>query len=152
MASFSQVNLLGNLGRDLETRYTPNGTMNVSFSVATNRRWNDSNGQQQERTTWFNVTAWGNLADRVNKLAEDRYLAKGTQVFVTGRLESREYTDRNGVSRSSLDVNAIDILLAGGPREQGEGGFGGEQSRGTSKTSEDDSEPFDENSIDDVPF
>jgi single-strand DNA-binding protein len=125
--------------------------MNVSFSVATNRRWTDSNGQQQENTTWFRVTAWGNLADSVNKLAEQGYLNKGKSVFVSGRLESREWTDRNGVNRTSLEVTANEIRLVGGRGEEGEGGFGGEPRGGSGRT-EEDAEPFDENSMDDVPF
>jgi single-strand DNA-binding protein len=150
MASFSQVNLLGNLGRDPETRYTPNGTMNVSFSLATNRRWTDSNGQQQERTTWFNITAWGNLADTVNKLAQDGYLAKGRQVFVSGRLDSREYADRNGVNRTSLDVYALDIKLVGGPRDDGDGTFGAESRAPAGRSQESEGDIGDD--IEDVPF
>ena len=151
MASVSQAILIGNLGRDPETRFTPNGAMNVSFSIATNRRWTDSNGQQQENTTWFRVTAWGNLADSVNKLAEQGYLNKGKSVFVSGRLESREYTDRNGVNRTSLEVTANEIRLVGGPREEGDGGFGSE-GRVPSQRGAEESDQFDENSLDDVPF
>jgi single-strand DNA-binding protein len=151
MASFSQANVLGNLGQDPETRFTPSGSMNVSFSVATNRRWTDSSGQQKENTTWFRVTAWGQLADTVNKLVEQGYLTKGKSVFVSGRLEAREWQDRNGINRTSLEINANDIRLVGGPREEGEGGFGGEPRGGTGRT-EEDAESFDENSMDDVPF
>jgi single-strand DNA-binding protein len=150
MASMTQVNLIGNLGRDPETRFTPSGSMNVSFSIATNRRWTDSNGQQQENTTWFRVTAWGNLADTMNKLVEQGYLNKGKSVFVTGRLEAREWTDRNGVNRTSLEVTANEIQLLGGRPEGSEGGFGSEARGGQGQTEETDQ--FDETSMDDVPF
>jgi len=152
MASVSQAILIGNLGRDPETRFTPNGAMNVSFSMATNRLWTDSNGQQQENTTWFRVTAWGRLADNVNKLAEQGYLAKGRSVFVSGNLESREYTDRNGVNRTQLEVTAQEIRLLGGRGDEQEGGFGGEaRGSGGDERSEDEGDQFGEN-LDDVPF
>jgi single-strand DNA-binding protein len=122
MASVSKVILVGNLGRDPETRFTPNGTMNVSFTMATNRRWNDQSGQLQERTTWFRVTAWGRLAETVNNLAQQNYLTKGRQVYVMGNLEAQEYVDRQGQNRTSLDVRADEIQLLGG---RGEGDFGG---------------------------
>jgi single-strand DNA-binding protein len=150
MAGVSQVIVIGNLGRDPETRFTPSGTMNVSFSVAANRRWTDSSGQQQESTNWFRVTAWGNLADTVNKLAEQGYLTKGKQVYVQGRLDAREYTDRNGVNRTSLDVTANEIQLLGGRPDEVGAGFGAE-ARTPAGRGEDEAETFDEN-MDDVPF
>ncbi|HET8523239.1 MAG TPA: single-stranded DNA-binding protein, partial [Thermomicrobiales bacterium] len=111
--SLAKVMLIGNLGRDPETRFTPNGAMNVQFSMAVSRRWNDSAGQLQERTTWFQVTAWGRLAETVNNLAQSGYLAKGQQVFILGGLESREYVDRQGQTRTSLDVRADELQLLG---------------------------------------
>jgi single-strand DNA-binding protein len=151
MAGVSQVVVIGNLGRDPETRFTPSGSMNVSFSVAASRRWTDSNGQQQENTTWFRITAWGNLADTVNKLTEQGYLAKGKQVYVQGRLEAREWTDRNGVNRTSLEVTANEIQLLGSRPDDSGGGFGAESRAPVGRTQDSD-ESFDENSIDDVPF
>src|SRR5215216_2265540 len=148
MASVSQAILIGNLGRDPETRFTPSGTMNIQFTMATNHRWTDANGQPQENTTWFRVTAWGQLADSLNKLAEQGALTKGRSVFVSGRLQAREYTDRNGVSRTSLDVTANEVRLLGARGEEGEAGFGGEPRGASSRTGE-DAETFDENSIDD---
>src|SRR4051794_33253917 len=150
MASVSQVILIGNLGRDPETRFTPNGAMNVQFTMATTRRRTDANGQVQENTTWFRVTAWGRLADSVNKLAEQNYLNKGKSVFVSGNLEAREYTDRNGVTRTSLDVNAQEIQLLGARGDEAEGGFGGE-SRGGGGRPDDDNDQFGSD-MDDVPF
>ena len=124
MAGIAKITLVGNLGRDPETRYTPNGTMNVRFTMAVSRRFNDSSGQQQERTTWFSVTTWGKLAETADRLAQSGYLAKGKQVYVDGRIESREYQDQQGQTRTSLDVTANELQLLGS-RADREGGFGG---------------------------
>src|SRR5688500_11012781 len=113
MAGISKAIVVGNLGRDPETRYTPNGTMNVRFTMAVSRRFRDQSGQQQERTTWFNVTAWGKLAETLDNLTQQGYVAKGKQVYVEGRLESREYQDQQGQTRFSLDVTATEFQLLG---------------------------------------
>lgn len=150
MAGVSKVILVGNLGRDPETRYTPNGIMNVQFSMAVSRRWNDQSGQQQERTTWFRVTAWRKLAETMDSLTQSGYLAKGKQVYVMGTLESREYQDQNGVTRTSLDVSADEIQLLGS-RGEGDGAAGSPAARGGQKSSVDD-ESFGTRDFDDVPF
>ena len=113
MASLAKVTLVGNLGRDPDTRYTPNGTMNVSFNVATSRKWNDQAGQLQERTTWFHVTAWGRLAEALDRLHQAGALVKGKQVLVLGTIEQREYEGRQGEQRASLEVNADEVQLLG---------------------------------------
>jgi single-strand DNA-binding protein len=126
---YAKATVLGNLGRDPETRYTKSGTMNVSFSVASSRRFTDSSGTPQERTTWFRVTAWGKLAETLDKLAQDGHLAKGRQVLVSGRIESSEYTSQQGEQRTSLDITADDVVLAGNrPDGAGQGGYGGGRS------------------------
>jgi single-strand DNA-binding protein len=102
--SFQKMIIVGNLGQDPELRYTPQGTPVCNFSVATNERWRDSGGETQERTTWFRVAVWGKRAEVANQ-----YLKKGSQVYIEGRLSVREYTDRNGVLRTSLDVHASDF-------------------------------------------
>lgn len=124
MAGIAKITLVGNLGRDPETRYTPNGRMNVQFTMAVSRRFNDQSGQQQERTSWYRVTAWGGLAESLDRLAQNGYLAKGKQVYVDGRLEPREYQDQQGQTRMSLDVTANELQLLGS-RADGEGGIGG---------------------------
>lgn len=124
--SLAKVTIIGNLGRDPETRYTPSGALNVQFSIATNRRWRDSQGQEQENTTWFRVTAWGRLAETLVSLTERGALAKGRQVYVEGRLEAREFTGNDGQVRTSLDVNANEIQLLGN-RQDNQGGFGDNQ-------------------------
>src|SRR5579884_419365 len=130
MAGIAKITLVGNLGRDPETRYTPNGVMNVQFSMAVSRRWTDQSGQQQERTNWYRVTAWRRLAETLDSLTQSGALARGKQVFVEGRLEPREYTDQSGQLRTSLDVTAEDVLLLGSraDSEMGGGGFAGRES------------------------
>jgi single-strand DNA-binding protein len=124
MAGIAKITLVGNLGRDPETRYTPNGRMNVQFTLAVNRRFTDQSGQQQERTAWYRVTAWGGLAESLDKLAQNGYLTKGKQVYVDGRLDPREYQDQQGQTRMSLDVTANELQLLGS-RADSEGSFGG---------------------------
>ena len=109
MAGIALVQIIGNLGADAETAITPSGKTNCKFRVAVN-----SKRGGEERTTWFSVTAWGQLAETLTDLAQRGALAKGSQVFVSGRIESREYQDRNGVTRTSLDVNASEVQLVGG--------------------------------------
>jgi single-strand DNA-binding protein len=87
--------------------------MSVTFSMAVSRRWTDQGGQQQERTTWFRVTAWRRLAEILDQLTQSGALAKGKQVYVAGTIEAREYTGQDGVLRTSLDVTADDVQLLG---------------------------------------
>ena len=148
--SLAKVTIIGNLGRDPETRYTPGGAMNVQFSVAASRRYTDREGQQQEQTTWFRITGWGRLAETMDKLTQSGSLAKGKQVYVEGRLEAREYTDQGGQTRTSLDVNATELQLLG-TRADAEGGFG--QSGGNRAGGDRSNQSSDEyNEMDDVPF
>jgi len=106
--SFNKIILVGNLGRDPELKYTPQGTAVCKFSVATSERRKNASGEQEEVTTWFRVSAWGRQAELANE-----YLTKGRQVYVEGRLRSEEYTDREGKPRTSLEVNATDIQFIG---------------------------------------
>ena len=110
--SFAKVTIIGNLGRDPETRYTPSGALNVQFSVAASRKWRDAAGTDQEHTTWFRVTAWGRLAETLVTLQERGAFGKGKQVYVDGRLEAREY-EKDGQTRTSLDVTATEVQLLG---------------------------------------
>ncbi|HVF86498.1 MAG TPA: single-stranded DNA-binding protein [Pyrinomonadaceae bacterium] len=120
--SFNKITIVGNLGRDPEMRYTPQGTPVCTFSIATNERRKDRAGELQDITTWFRVTAWGKQAETASK-----YLTKGRRVYVEGRLHVEEWTDKEGKPRHTLEVNASDLQFidsAGGERE-GEGGGGG---------------------------
>lgn len=124
MAGIAKITIVGNLGRDPETRYTPNGRMNVSFTVAVNRRFNDQSGQPQDRTNWYRVTAWGNLAETLDRMAQSGYLTRGKQVYVDGRFEAREYQDQQGQTRTSLDITANELQLLGS-RADGDQGYAG---------------------------
>ncbi|MGE3799234.1 MAG: single-stranded DNA-binding protein, partial [Thermomicrobiales bacterium] len=111
--SLSYVTIIGNLGKDPETRYTPNGRMNVRFTIAANRRRTDPSGQPVENTTWFTVTAWGKQAETLDNLTQQGAIRKGTQLFVSGRLEQRDYVGQDGQTRSSLDVSLAEFQLLG---------------------------------------
>lgn len=150
--SFNKIILVGNLGRDPELRYTPQGTPVCSFSLATNEKRKDrTTGENTDLTTWFRVTLWGRQAELASQ-----YLTRGKSVYIEGRLRVEEYTDRDGKPRHSLEVNATDMQFIGGGR--GEEG-GAQQARaaaaqsgsGESAPSESAPDPTDL-SDDDVPF
>lgn len=113
--SFNKIILVGNLGRDPELRYTPQGTPVCSFSMATNERRKDKNGEMQDQTTWFKVTLWNRQAETAAQ-----YLTKGKQVYIEGRLRVEEWTDRDGKPRQTLEVQASEMHFLGGARGEGE--------------------------------
>ena len=106
--SFNKVIIVGNLGRDPELRYTAQGTPVCTFSVATNERRKDRNGEMQDHTTWFRITLWNRQAETASQ-----YLQKGRQVYIEGRLRVEEYVDRDGKTRHSLEVHATDMQFIG---------------------------------------
>lgn len=111
--SFNKIIVVGNLGRDPELRYTPQGTPVCSFTVATNDKRKDKTGEQQDITTWFRVTIWGRQAETASQ-----YLTKGRPVYVEGRLRLEEWSDRDGKQRSTLEVHATDMQFIGGRGEE----------------------------------
>ena len=111
--SFNRIILVGNLGRDPELRYTPQGTPVCSFSMATNERRKDRNGEMQDQTTWFKVTLWGRQAETASQ-----YLHKGKPVYIEGRLRVEEWTDRDGKPRQTLEVTATDMQFIGSRGEE----------------------------------
>jgi single-strand DNA-binding protein len=120
MASVNKVILIGNLGRDPELRYTQNGQAVVNFTLATTENWNDrSSGERIERTEWHRVVAWGRLAETCAQ-----YLAKGRSVYVEGRLQTREWEDRDGQKRRTTEVNAQTVQFLGGRGAPGAGAKG----------------------------
>ena len=139
----NKIIVIGNLGRDPEMRYTPNGQSVTSFSVASSRRYTTAAGEQREETEWFNVSAWGRLADTCNQ-----YLTKGQQVYVEGRLRSRTYQGNDGQTRVSLDINLTDMQLLG--RRGDNDGMGGDQYRAGAGSMRDGGAGYDE--VDDLPF
>ena len=123
----NKIIIIGNLGRDPEMRYSASGTPMTSFSIASSRRYTTAAGEQREETEWFNCTAFGRLADTCNQ-----YLARGRQVYVEGRLSSRQYDRRDGTPGFSLDVNVTEVQFLGRRDEQPDGGYGdsgGQQDR-----------------------
>ena len=115
--SFNKIILVGNLGRDPELRYTPQGVAVCDFSMATNERKRDKSGEYQDVPTWFRVTLWRNQAENASK-----YLKKGNPVYIEGRLSLEEWTDREGNTRQTLAVQATDMhFISGGKNEDFEG-------------------------------
>ena len=123
MSSVNRVILVGHLGADPDLRYTNGGTAVCSLRIATSEQWNDKDGNKQERTEWHQISVWGKSAEHCGQ-----YLAKGRQVYVEGRLQSREYDDKEGVKRKVWEIQADRVNFLGGGREGGEaegGGHGG---------------------------
>ena len=136
----NKIIVIGNLGRDPEMRYTPSGQSVTSFSVASSRRYT-SGGEQREETEWFNVNAWGRLAELCNQ-----YLTKGRQVYVEGRLSSRSYEGRDGQLRFVNEIYLTDVQFLRGGAGEGEdrSPYGSESSMPGEEPPMDD--------VDDLPF
>lgn len=119
--------LIGNLGEDPDLRYTESGTAVCNMRLATNESYTDSDGETVQRTEWHDVVAWAQLAEICNE-----YLEKGSQVYVEGKLQTREWTDRDGNDRYSTEVKAREINFLGrGPQEESQsGGFDQRRSGG----------------------
>lgn len=115
MASVNKVILIGNLGRDIELRYTSGGTAVGTLNMATTDVWNDKAGQRQEKTEWHRVVLWGKTAESLTE-----YLLKGRQIYVEGRLQTRQWDDKDGNKRYTTEVRSDRVVLLGG-----RGGGGG---------------------------
>ena len=149
MGSVNKVILVGNLGRDAELRYTPGGAAVATINMATTEVWNDKGGQRQEKTEWHRVVLWGKSAESLTE-----YLTKGKQIYVEGRLQTRQWDDKDGNKRYTTEIKADRITLLGG------GGGGG--GRGTSAPMErvsapmahsgGDEPPMEPITDDDIPF
>jgi single-strand DNA-binding protein len=109
----NKVMVIGHLGRDPEMRYTPSGRPVTTFTVATSRSWNTSDGERHSETEWFNVVSWGNLAEICKQ-----YLVKGQQVYIEGRLQTRHWEDKDGVKHSTVEIVASEMMMLGERREQ----------------------------------
>lgn len=107
--SLNKVLLLGNLGKDPEVRYTSSGRAVATFTLATSQQWRDQDGNDQERTEWHRVVAWGRLGEVCGE-----YLSKGKQVFIEGRIQSREWEDQEGNKRTTVEIIANDMIMLGG--------------------------------------
>jgi single-strand DNA-binding protein len=104
--------IIGRLGRDPEMRYTPSGRPVTSFTVATSRSWNTSEGERRVETEWFNVVAWSNLAEICKQ-----HLTKGQQVYIEGRLQTRNWDDAEGNKHTSIEIVANEMIILGERRE-----------------------------------
>jgi single-strand DNA-binding protein len=133
MASVNKVILVGNLGRDPELRYIPSGQAVANFTLATNERWRDKEGNNQERTEWHRIVVWGKSAENCAQ-----YLQKGRSVYIEGRLQTREWEDKDGNKRQTTETIAQTVQFlggrggAGGGAESGGGPAGDSGSSGAS--------------------
>ena len=126
MGSVNKVILVGNLGRDAELRYTPGGAAVATLNLATTEVWNDKSGQRQEKTEWHRIVLWGKQAESLQE-----YLTKGKQIYVEGRLQTRQWDDKDGNKRYTTEIKADRItLLGGGGGGGGRGGGDGSRRRG----------------------
>ena len=152
--SFNKIILVGNLGKDPELNYTPQGTAVCKLSVATSEKRRDKSGEMQDITTWFRVTLWEKRAETAAK-----YLQKGTSVYIEGRLRVEEWADKDGKNRHTLEVHATEMQFLGSNSEsQNSGNNNGERARGAAAGSRDyaDNTPSftgsEKPSDDDIPF
>lgn len=111
----NKVMVIGQLGRDPEMRYTPSGRPVTTFNLASTRSWNSSDGERHTETEWFNIVAWGSLAEICKQ-----YLSKDMQVYIEGRLQTRTWEDANGNRRSSTEVVAKEMIVLGEQKETAE--------------------------------
>ena len=107
--SLNKIMLLGRLGKDPELKYTPSGAAVCTFSVATSETWMDKSGQKQEKTEWHRVVVWGKRAETCNQ-----YLAKGRQVFIEGKLQTRSWDGTDGQKKFMTEINALSVQFIGG--------------------------------------
>jgi single-strand DNA-binding protein len=114
----NKVLIIGRLGRDPEMRYTPSGRPVTTFSVATSRTWNTSEGGRRTETEWFNVVAWSNLAEICKQ-----HLSKGRLVYIEGRLQTRHWDDPEGNKHSSTEIVAHEMIMLDDRRESGAGSY-----------------------------
>jgi len=114
MASINKVILIGNLGNDPEVRHTPSGQVVANFNIATNESWKDKAGQDQERTEWHKIVVWGKQAENCGE-----YLSKGRPVYIEGKLQTREWTDKEGNKRYTTEIVANTVQFLGSGRSEG---------------------------------
>jgi single-strand DNA-binding protein len=146
MGSVNKVILIGNLGRDAEVRFTPGGQAVATLNLATTEQWTDREGQRQEKTEWHRIVLWGKPAESLQQ-----YLVKGKQIYVEGRLQTRQWDDKDGNKRYTTEIRGDRVVLLGGG-----GGGARQQARGTASagapTDEPTGEPATELTDDDIPF
>lgn len=145
MASLNKVLLIGNLGKDPETRYMPDGSAVCNFSIATAESWKDKEGNKQEKTEWHNIVVYRKLAEICGQ-----YLKKGSQVYLEGRLQTRKWQDKtSGQDRYTTEIVCDEMKMLGS-KQQGEGGGQGAQAPQNSKPAE--NKPKFDDFESDIPF
>jgi single-strand DNA-binding protein len=154
--SVNKVILVGRLGRDPETRYTGGGQAVANFSVATDETYKDRNGERQKRTEWHKIVVWGKQAE-----IAQQYLKKGSLIFIEGRIQSREWQDKEGQKRTSFEIVANNFRMLGGRGDGGGSGGGGATGGGRATEEFDQAAPGEETgggqsgpeiSDEDIPF
>lgn len=146
MSSLNKVMLIGHLGKDPEVRYTPDGAPVATFSLATSENWTDKSGSRQEHTEWHTIVAWNKLADLCK-----RFLTKGRQVYIEGRIRTRDWNDRDGNKRKTTEVIATQMVLLGSRQQSSDAGI---QPMEASGRSQDADQAFGDAGItdSDIPF
>lgn len=112
----NKVMIIGHLGKDPEMRYTPSGRPVTTFSAAVSRSWNSADGERHAETEWFNIVAWGNLAEICKQ-----YLTKGQQVYIEGRLQTRRWDDKEGQKHTNVEIVANEMMMLGDRRDASHG-------------------------------
>lgn len=119
--SLNKVTLIGNLGNDPEVRSTSGGNRVATFSLATSRSWNGPSGEKQEKTEWHRCVVWNTKSSQLADIVE-RYVKKGDKVYVEGRIEYRQWQDKDGQTRYSTEINVRELIMLGGAKGSGGGG------------------------------
>ena len=134
----NKVMVIGHLGRDPEMRYTPSGRPVTTFTVAVSRSWNTADGERRSETEWFNIVAWGNLAEICKQ-----YLHKGQQVYIEGRLQTRRWEDKEGQKHTNVEVVANEMMMLGDRRDNNKESDNSDQDEDQSEPMADEDEfPF----------
>ena len=126
--SLNKVTLIGNLGSDPEVRSTTGGNRVATFSLATSRSWNDASGAKQEKTEWHRCVVWNSKSSTLADIVE-RYVKKGDKLYVEGRIEYRQWQDKDGQTKYSTEINVRELIMLGSPRGGGGGAGDGEEGR-----------------------
>lgn len=143
MASLNKVTLIGSLGRDPEIRYMPNGDAACNLSVATSESWKDKSGEKQERTEWHRISMFGKLAEIAGQ-----YLAKGSSVYLEGKLQTRKWTDKDGVEKYTTEIIADRMQMLGGKEQR----HGQQQEQRQESQQSRQQRPTADSFDDDIPF
>jgi single-strand DNA-binding protein len=143
MASLNKVMLIGSLGRDPEIRYMPNGDAACNLSVATSESWKDKSGEKQERTEWHRISMFGKLAEIAGQ-----YLAKGSSVYLEGKLQTRKWTDKDGVDKYTTEIIADRMQMLGGKEQR----HGQQQEQRQESQQSRQQRPTADSFDDDIPF